>query len=108
MNSFPPVEDRISAGSRYDSSDLATMRVLVVEDQERILSFVEKGLKAQGFIVDTTRDGDEGYSFATTEPYDALVLDIMLPGRDGLSILKNLRKKGNSVPSIAADSSQRT
>ena len=74
------------------------MRVLVVEDQERILSFVEKGLKAQGFVVDTTRDGDEGYGLATTEPYDALVLDIMLPGRDGLSILKNLRKKGNSVP----------
>lgn len=74
------------------------MRVLVVEDQERILSFVEKGLKAQGFVVDATRDGDEGYALATTEPYDALVLDIMVPGRDGLSILKNLRKKGSSVP----------
>jgi DNA-binding response OmpR family regulator len=50
--------------------------VLVVQDQERILSFVEKGLKAQVFVVDTTRDGDgdEGYSLATTEPYDALVL----------------------------------
>jgi len=55
--------------------------VLVAEDRERILSFVEKGLKAQGFVVDSTRDGNEGYSLATTEPYDALVLDIMLPGR---------------------------
>jgi DNA-binding response OmpR family regulator len=45
-----------------------------------------------------TRDGDDGYALATTEPYDAIVLDIMLPGRDGLSILKNLRKKGNNVP----------
>lgn len=74
------------------------MRVLVVEDQERIASFIEKGLKEQGFVVDLTRDGDDGYALATTEPYDAIVLDIMLPGRDGLSILKNLRKKGNNVP----------
>jgi DNA-binding response OmpR family regulator len=74
------------------------MRVLVVEDQERIASFIEKGLKEQGFVVDMTRDGDDGYALATIEPYDAIVLDIMLPGRDGLSILKNLRKKGNNVP----------
>ncbi|MEM9015717.1 MAG: response regulator transcription factor [Verrucomicrobiota bacterium] len=74
------------------------MRVLVVEDQERIASFVEKGLKEQGFVVDLVHDGDDGYALATTEPYDAIVLDIMLPGRDGLSILNNLRKKGNNVP----------
>lgn len=81
------------------ASDTTThMRVLVVEDQERIASFIEKGLKEQGFVVDMSDDGDEGYGLATTEPYDAIVLDIMLPGRDGLSILKNLRKKGNSVP----------
>lgn len=76
------------------------MRVLVVEDQERIASFIGKGLKEQGFVVDVVRDGDEGYALALTEPYDALVLDVMLPGRDGLSILKNLRKKGNAVPII--------
>lgn len=76
------------------------MRVLVVEDQVRIASFVEKGLKEQGFVIDVVNDGDEGYALATTEPYDAIVLDIMLPGRDGLSILKQLRKKGNVVPVI--------
>ncbi|MAS95266.1 MAG: DNA-binding response regulator [Verrucomicrobiales bacterium] len=76
------------------------MRVLVVEDQERIASFVEKGLKEQGFVVDMTHNGDDGYGLATTEPYDAIVLDIMLPGRDGLSILRNLRKKGFSTPVI--------
>ncbi|MEM9281101.1 MAG: response regulator transcription factor [Verrucomicrobiota bacterium] len=76
------------------------MRVLVIEDQKRIASFIEKGLKEQGFVLDVVRDGDEGYDLASTEPYDAIVLDIMLPGRDGLSILKNLRKKGNSVPVI--------
>ncbi len=76
------------------------MRVLVVEDQERINSFICKGLKEQGFVVDTTDNGDDGYALAITEPYDAIVLDIMLPGRDGLSILKNLRKKDNAVPVI--------
>lgn len=74
------------------------MRILVVEDQERIASFVEKGLKEQGFVVDMSDNGDDGYALAMTEPYDAIVLDIMLPGRDGLSILKNLRKKGFGVP----------
>lgn len=77
---------------------MSDMRVLVVEDQERIASFVEKGLKEQGFVVDLVLDGDEGYALAKTEPYDAIVLDIMLPGRDGLSILKNLRKQGSTVP----------
>ncbi|MEM6277995.1 MAG: response regulator transcription factor [Verrucomicrobiota bacterium] len=74
------------------------MRILVVEDQERIASFIEKGLKEQGFVVDVTGDGDDGYALALTEPYDAIVLDIMLPGRDGLSILTNLRKKGFAIP----------
>lgn len=83
-----------------DNRSAREMRVLVVEDQERIASFIGKGLKEHGFVVDVVRDGDEGYALALTEPYDAIVLDVMLPGRDGLSILKNLRKKGNSVPVI--------
>ena len=78
----------------------APMRVLVVEDQKKIASFIGKGLKEQSMVVDLCYDGDEGYALATTEPYDAIVLDIMLPGRDGLSILKNLRKQGNAVPII--------
>ena len=76
------------------------MRVLVVEDQKKIASFIGKGLKEQSMVVDLCYHGDEGYALATTEPYDAIVLDIMLPGRDGLSILKNLRKQGNAVPII--------
>lgn len=86
---------RNAAGLHFSS-----MRVLVVEDQERIASFIGKGLTEHGFVVDVTHDGDEGYALALTEPYDAIVLDIMLPGRDGLSILKNLRKKGFPVPVI--------
>jgi DNA-binding response OmpR family regulator len=76
------------------------MKVLVVEDEKKIASFVRKGLEAQGFVVDVAHRGDEGYALATSRPYDALVLDIMLPGRDGLSILRNLRERKMSVPVI--------
>lgn len=80
--------------------DLGDMRVLVVEDQKKIASFIRKGLEEEGMVVDVCHNGDDGYDLACTEPYDALVLDIMLPGRDGLSILKNLRKKKNAVPVV--------
>jgi DNA-binding response OmpR family regulator len=76
------------------------MRILLIEDEKKIASFIRKGLEAQGFAVDVTHHGDDGYLLATTRPYDALVLDIMLPGRDGLSILRNLRERKMSVPVI--------
>jgi DNA-binding response OmpR family regulator len=76
------------------------VKVLVVEDEKKIASFVRKGLEAQGFVVDIAHHGDEGYTLAISRPYDALVLDIMLPGRDGLSILRNLRERRMSVPVI--------
>jgi DNA-binding response OmpR family regulator len=76
------------------------MNVLVVEDEKRIASFVRKGLEEQGFAVEISGDGDEAYRLASTRPYDAIVLDIMLPGRDGLSILRNLRQRRNTVPVI--------
>jgi len=74
------------------------MRVLVVEDEKKIASFVRKGLEAQGFVVDVAQRGDEGFLMATTAPYDAVVLDIMLPGRDGLSVLRGLRERRMNVP----------
>lgn len=76
------------------------MKVLVIEDEKKINSLVRKGLEAQGFVVETTQSGDEGYLLATTRPYDVLVLDIMLPGRDGLSILRNLRERKVALPVI--------
>jgi len=76
------------------------MRVLVVEDHEKIASFVRKALEEQGFTVELVGDGDEAYLRAQREQYDVIVLDIMLPGRDGLSILRNLRAKQNLVPVI--------
>lgn len=76
------------------------MKILVVEDEKKIASFIRLGLEGAGFSVELTHHGNEGYQLATTRPYDAIVLDIMLPGRDGLSILKNLRLKGNATPVI--------
>lgn len=70
----------------------------MVEDEAKVASFVRKGLEEQGFAVDVSHHGDEAYELATTRPYDALVLDIMLPGRDGLSILTNLRARRVTVP----------
>ena len=76
------------------------MKILVVEDDKKLGSLLRKGLEAQGFVVDFSDDGDEGFTLATTRSYDAVVLDIMLPGRDGLSILRNLRERQLTVPVI--------
>ena len=76
------------------------MKVLVIEDERKIASFVRKGLEAQGFLVEVSHHGDEGYGLAISRPYDVVVLDIMLPGRDGLSILRNLRERRIGVPVI--------
>lgn len=76
------------------------MKVLVVEDEKKIASFVRKGLEAAGFVVEHAANGNDGHAMATTRPYDALVLDIMLPGRDGLSILRNLRERKIPLPVI--------
>ncbi|MBI2300895.1 MAG: response regulator transcription factor [Armatimonadetes bacterium] len=74
------------------------MRVLVAEDEQRILSFVQRALEEQGFDVVPVRDGDEALSLAQVEHFDVLVLDIMLPGRDGLSIVRRLREQRCATP----------
>jgi DNA-binding response OmpR family regulator len=76
------------------------VKVLVVEDEKNIASFVRKGLQEAGFTVTVCRNGDEAYSLARSGGFDVLVLDIMLPGRDGLSILRNLREEKHTVPVI--------
>ena len=76
------------------------MKVLVIEDEKKIASFVQKGLEAEGLVVDICLDGNSGFALATSRPYDALVLDIMLPGRDGLSILRSLRERKVALPVI--------
>ncbi len=74
------------------------MRVLVVEDEKKIASLIRQGLKEQAFTVDVLDNGSDGLTRATIEPYDAIVLDIMLPGRDGLSVLRILRERGIATP----------
>jgi two-component system OmpR family response regulator len=74
------------------------MRILIAEDEKKIADFIKKGLEEMGHSIELCRDGDSAYQLATSMPFDALILDIMLPGRDGLSILKNLRSQKNGVP----------
>ncbi len=74
------------------------MRILVVEDDAKIASFLVKGLKQEGYAVDHASEGDTGLTLATTTRYDAAVVDIMLPGLDGLSLVKRLRAQGEQVP----------
>lgn len=76
------------------------VNVLFVEDEAKIANFVRAGLKEQGFVVDYCDNGDEGYLRALDNEYDAIVLDIMVPGKDGLSILKQLRLSGRNAPVI--------
>jgi DNA-binding response OmpR family regulator len=79
---------------------MRVMKVLVIEDEKKIAGFVRKGLEEQGYSVTVSNNGDDGYLIAKTQAFDVVILDIMLPGRDGLSILKNLREQKNTVPVI--------
>jgi DNA-binding response OmpR family regulator len=74
------------------------MRVLLVEDQPKTASFIRKALLAEGFAVDRAEDGETALTLARTTPFDAIVLDIMLPGRDGLSVLRVLRERRVTTP----------
>ena len=74
------------------------MRVLMVEDEKKTASFVRKALQAEGFAVDICHRGDDALAAAKATPFDIIVLDIMLPGRDGLSVLRQLRELKNSTP----------
>ena len=76
------------------------MRILVVEDDKKIASFVVNGFKQNGFAVDHARDGEEALALMRATPYDAAVLDIMLPKMDGLAVLQELRRAGVKTPVI--------
>ena len=74
------------------------MRLLLVEDDLKIAAFVRKGLEAAGFAVDHVTDGQSGLNLGLTEPYDVLVVDVMLPGLDGFSLVEALRRERIGVP----------
>jgi two-component system, OmpR family, response regulator len=76
------------------------MRILLVEDEKEVADYICKGLKESGYTIDHAADGREGLFMATTETYDLMILDRMLPNVDGLVILKTLRGSGNNVPVI--------
>ncbi len=74
------------------------MRILVIEDEKKVASFVKRGLEEEKFEVDTAFDGDTGAKLATEGSYNLIVLDLMLPKRDGISVIKELRARKSLVP----------
>ena len=74
------------------------MRVLLVEDDAKIASFILKGLRSAGYAVDHAADGEEGLHLALTEPYDAAVIDLMLPRRNGLALIREMRVEKVNTP----------
>ncbi|CAG1064469.1 Transcriptional activator protein CzcR [uncultured bacterium] len=76
------------------------MRVLIVEDEKDLAGIIKQGLEEEGYVVDVAHDGEEGLYMAESYPIDVMVLDVMLPQMDGLTVLSNLRKKGVQTPVI--------
>jgi len=74
------------------------MRILVVEDEHQIANSIKKGLELEGFAADVAYDGIEGFDLASTEDYDAIVLDLMLPGMEGMEICRKLRQEKIHTP----------
>lgn len=76
------------------------MRVLIAEDETKVASHIAQGLKAEGYAVDVATDGDEALWLAEEHPYDVLVFDVMMPGKDGFTVVRHLRKKQILTPVI--------
>jgi len=76
------------------------MRILLVEDDLKTASFISKGLKEAGFVVDHVADGESGLQMASVESYDAAIVDIMLPKMDGLTLIETLRQEKINTPVI--------
>lgn len=78
----------------------AAMQILVIEDEPRILAFLARGLEAEGFRVDGAGTGPQGLKMALAQSYDAVVLDLLLPGLDGLSVLRELQEQSPELPVV--------
>jgi DNA-binding response OmpR family regulator len=76
------------------------MKILVVEDEQRLARLLKKGLEENAFAVDVCHDGEEGLYMAETSPYDAIVLDVMMPKMDGFTVLRKLREQYIEIPVI--------
>jgi heavy metal response regulator len=74
------------------------MRILIVEDEKKVALFLKKGFQAESFSVDIAADGDRGSFLARTEPYDAIILDVMLPRKNGIEVLQEIRRAKVTTP----------
>src|SRR5436309_7553211 len=86
--------------SQVISIKVGAVRILVIEDEPRILGFLARGLEAEGFAVDGARNGREGLKRAQRDAYDLVLLDLLLPGLDGLSVLRALNKSHPQLPVV--------
>ena len=84
------------------------MRILVVEDEHRIANAIKKGLEQEKYAVDVAYTGETGWDLASSEEYDAIILDLMLPGIDGLTICRNLRQAGKQIPILILTAKDQT
>lgn len=82
------------------------MRILIVEDDEDIAQFIQQGLKEAGYAADVSPNGDEGFRMALNEPYDLAIVDLMLPGRDGIDLIESLRQRGEDLPVLILSAKQ--
>ena len=76
------------------------MRILVVEDERKTAAYLQRGLSESGFVVDTAGRGDDGVELALSRDYDMVILDVMLPERDGWAVLAEIRRAGKQTPEI--------
>ncbi|MBN2332619.1 MAG: response regulator transcription factor [Deltaproteobacteria bacterium] len=76
------------------------MKILVIEDEQKVANFLQKGLKEEQYIVDVAYDGIDGEHLATSNDYDLILLDIMMPGKDGFEVLRSLRTRQINIPVI--------
>jgi len=76
------------------------MRILVIEDDQEVSAYISKGMKEAGYTIDAAYNGKDGLFLATTEDYDAMIVDRMLPELDGLTIIKTIRGAGNTTPAL--------
>jgi len=74
------------------------MRILIIEDEKKVAGFLKNGLKEEGYAVDNAFDGQTGFDMAVENEYDIIILDLMLPGLDGITLCKKLREEGNHTP----------
>ncbi len=80
------------------NATLSRMKILVVEDEERVAHFIQKGLKEEGHAVDVSYDGEDGEFLAEVNDYDLIILDLMLPKKNGITVCRELRASGDATP----------